>query len=75
MKKNLRINVFDWKKEFPQVFNNQAVSLSLARRGTKGEVEEENPGGFDVVIGNPPYLKLTKNSIDNSSMEYFENQF
>jgi hypothetical protein len=44
----LRINVFDWHKEFPQVFKTQ-TSLSLARRGIEGEV------GFDVVIGNPPY--------------------
>jgi len=31
-----RLNVFDWKKEFPEVFNN---------------------GGFDAVIGNPPYVR------------------
>jgi len=30
---------FDWKKEFPQVFEK---------------------GGFDVVIGNPPYVQLQK---------------
>jgi hypothetical protein len=32
-----QINTFDWKKAFPEVFNN---------------------GGFDCVIGNPPYVKL-----------------
>jgi hypothetical protein len=31
-----RVNVFDWNKEFPQVFR---------------------AGGFDVVIGNPPYVR------------------
>ncbi|OYD15920.1 methyltransferase, partial [candidate division WOR-3 bacterium JGI_Cruoil_03_44_89] len=31
-----RINVFDWKTAFPDIFQN---------------------GGFDVVIGNPPYVK------------------
>lgn len=31
-----RINVFDWKKEFPEIFN---------------------AGGFDAVIGNPPYVR------------------
>lgn len=35
----LRVNVFDWRAEFPEVF--------------KGKV-----GGFDAVIGNPPYVLL-----------------
>ena len=34
----LRINAFDWRNEFPQIF-------------------EE--GGFDAVIGNPPYLSYS----------------
>ena len=32
-----RVNVFDWRAEFPNVFAN---------------------GGFDCVVGNPPYVKL-----------------
>ncbi len=32
-----RINVFDWKAEFPEVFDT---------------------GGFDAVIGNPPYIRI-----------------
>src|ERR1017187_3630048 len=31
---------FDWKAEFPEVFDREAGS-----------------GGFDVVIGNPPYIR------------------
>ncbi|HVC94967.1 MAG TPA: N-6 DNA methylase [Pirellulales bacterium] len=34
-----RVNVFDWKAEFPGVFKGKA-------------------GGFDVVIGNPPYIRI-----------------
>ena len=33
-----RINVFDWKAEFPAVF--------------------KKAGGFDAVIGNPPYIRM-----------------
>ena len=33
----VRINPFDWKREFPQVFKD---------------------GGFDAVIGNPPYIRI-----------------
>jgi hypothetical protein len=35
----LRINVFDWEKEFPRIFSGDYP-------------------GFDVVIGNPPYIRI-----------------
>ncbi|MCK4796902.1 MAG: N-6 DNA methylase, partial [Spirochaetes bacterium] len=41
------INVFDWNKEFAQIINPPQSPFD------KGE----NKGGFDVVIGNPPYVK------------------
>jgi hypothetical protein len=34
-----RINVFDWKAEFPTIFKGKS-------------------GGFDAVIGNPPYIRM-----------------
>lgn len=40
-----RVNPFDWKNEFPQVFNS---SPNLGEAGR----------GFDVVIGNPPYIRI-----------------
>jgi type I restriction-modification system DNA methylase subunit len=43
-----RINAFDWHSEFPTIFS------SPSGRGTKGEGE----GGFDAVIGNPPYVRI-----------------
>ena len=42
----LRINVFDWQAEFPQVF---------APSPSEGDGRE---GGFDAVIGNPPYIRI-----------------
>jgi len=41
-----RVNVFDWKKEFPQVFS-----------PSPREGEGRGEGGFDAVIGNPPYVR------------------
>ena len=35
-----RINSFDWKQTFPEVW------------------PEDEEGGFDIVLGNPPYVKL-----------------
>ena len=32
-------------------------------------------GGFDVVIGNPPYLKLTENNINPDILSYYKNNF
>ncbi len=46
----LRINVFDWHKEFPQVFKTTSPSIPLLGK----EREEKGEVGFDVVIGNPP---------------------
>ena len=42
----LRINVFDWQAEFPHVF---------APSPSEGE---GRGGGFDVIIGNPPYIRI-----------------
>ncbi len=38
----LRINVFDWEKEFPAIMN---------------------AGGFDAVVGNPPYVRQESLSV------------
>ncbi len=43
-----KINVFDWEKEFPEIFKN---------------------GGFDVVIGNPPYVRI--HLLDKIYVNYF----
>jgi len=32
-------------------------------------------GGFDVVIGNPPYLKLTANNSDVNLLSYYQKKF
>jgi type I restriction-modification system DNA methylase subunit len=32
-------------------------------------------GGFDVVIGNPPYLKLTANNSDSDLLSYYQKKF
>jgi len=49
-----KINVFDWEKNFPAVFNN---------------------GGFDCVIGNPPYVVLSKEGYDNQYIEYLNKNY
>lgn len=44
---------FDWKKEFPQVFEN---------------------GGFDVVIGNPPYVNMA-NIQDEKQRKFYQSNY
>ena len=47
--------VFDWEKEFPEVFAN---------------------GGFDVVIGNPPYVQLSKvEGFSEDAKTYLKDRF
>jgi type I restriction-modification system DNA methylase subunit/predicted type IV restriction endonuclease len=60
----LRINVFDWKKEFPDVF----------APSPQGEGRREVKG-FDAVIGNPPYLKLTLNNMEPAVAKYYEDKY
>jgi len=43
-----RVNVFDWKRSFPEI-----MLPSPSGRGAGGE-----GGGFDAVIGNPPYIRI-----------------
>ncbi len=46
---------FDWEKEFPQVFSGGRAVPSPPRRD--GDIAPYQ-GGFDVVIGNPPYERI-----------------
>jgi hypothetical protein len=48
----LRVNVFDWTTEFPEIMRS---------------------GGFDAVIGNPPYIRIQR--IDHIQSDYFYKSF
>ncbi len=50
--KNLCERGFDWKEEFPEIFEN---------------------GGFDIVIGNPPYVSAE--NIKELEKEYYKNNY
>ena len=53
---------FDWEKEFPQVFNTAKNHKNLGNTVT---ARGQDPlSGFDIVIGNPPY-------VDSESMVKF----
>ena len=54
--KSVAENAFVWEEEFPEVFGTDA---SASEKDThKGEAKASLPrGGFDVVIGNPPYVR------------------
>jgi adenine-specific DNA-methyltransferase len=51
------LNFFDWKLDFPEVMNEQVV---------------ENVG-FDIVIGNPPYIRIQE--LDKQLSTYFKNNY
>jgi hypothetical protein len=50
----LRINVFDWHAEFPEIFK---------------------VGGFDAVIGNPPYRMLQPHNTEASILNYLRHHY
>jgi hypothetical protein len=81
-----RINVFDWRSEFPHIFRPQVSDAELHETAAPADypwageplhgsysykkkkiektaphpwpVESEWEGGFDAVIGNPPYVRI-----------------
>ncbi|MDR0609994.1 MAG: Eco57I restriction-modification methylase domain-containing protein, partial [Planctomycetaceae bacterium] len=51
----LKINCFDWEKEFSDVF--------------------QKNGGFDAVIGNPPYYNIQSLGSGNEQAGYIQNKY
>ncbi|HNS49714.1 MAG TPA: Eco57I restriction-modification methylase domain-containing protein [Anaerolineae bacterium] len=45
-----RVNPFDWESEFPAVFTSRPPVGA-------GLVPAQGDGGFDAIIGNPPYVR------------------
>ena len=58
-----RINVFDWKKEFPQIFPSPLTG------------EGKGGGGFDAVIGNPPYIQSRSGLLADVDKTYYMTKF
>ncbi len=78
-----RVNPFDWKNEFPQVFTPSAFgtspksadgkTLKSKRSADLGEAGRGS-GGFDVVIGNPPYV-LGRETFDENAKRYLASNY
>ncbi len=71
-----RINVFDWQAAFPQVFKSPPTPLfqSGATPNPQPPLQkgvERSGGGFDAVIGNPPYNNL----IPSEQHAYFSQHY
>ncbi len=56
-----KVNVFDWEKEFPEVFKSPLPPF------------EKGGFGFDVVIGNPPYVR--QETLGESFKKYAKDKF
>ena len=48
---------FNWQQEFPQIFNPSLRAVSSSAVENKAKQSAESKQGFDVVIGNPPYVR------------------
>ncbi len=60
---------FDWKTEFADIFQKGVPQYSPGDLKSPGEYA----GGFDVVVGNPPYVPST--SISQKEKEFFYKNF
>jgi len=63
-----RVNPFDWKREFPEVFDPHRHSVTPPPNSTLRNLGEAGRG-FDAVIGNPPYLFITE--LGQSEKDYY----
>jgi type I restriction-modification system DNA methylase subunit len=66
-----RMNPFDWISEFPAVFREGARTGRPVPRSDKDVAVVR--GGFDVVLGNPPYVRPHK--IDEYWKKYFWKEY
>ncbi len=66
-----RINPFDWEKEFSQVFPTPSPMVPNGRGQGEGKEGKGEGGGFDAVIGNPPYGYM----MDEDSKQYFYKKY
>ncbi|MCK4357362.1 MAG: N-6 DNA methylase [Candidatus Cloacimonetes bacterium] len=62
-----KINAFDWEKEFPKIFHQDKDLQGFQNLEGLSDV------GFDVVIGNPPYVKYE--NLDNNTKIYAKSEY
>jgi type I restriction-modification system DNA methylase subunit len=67
-----KVNSFDWEMEFPEILGSKQIpSLSPPYKG--GDVRRtegvEGSRGFDVVIGNPPWIDIK--GLEPSLVDYY----
>jgi len=58
---------FNWQQEFPQIFN----PIVIASEGRQSHPIQ----GFDVVIGNPPYVVYIKSVFGENTLSYVNNRY
>ena len=79
-------NAFEWRFEFPEVlsdgltkeqiaYNNQLKQKGIGDKEFEKQKFHSNAGdfiGFDLVIGNPPYMQVPKGLYDKTRFPYSE---
>ena len=73
-----KINAFDWEKEFPDIFHRK-VAKNAKEENKNKELCNLNVSavecGFDVVIGNPPYVFARGEGFTTQEKEYFYHKY
>lgn len=68
-----KVNPFDWEMEFPFLTPSQSPPLQGGDVPT--QVGTEGIGGFDCVIGNPPYILLQDDFGVPAQIEYIKKKY
>ena len=71
---------FKWENEFPEIFSNCLARGERLENGGKHSVTTRSDNyGFDVIIGNPPYVTLTlgksQKSCSAELLNFYKNHY
>ncbi|MCD6102233.1 MAG: N-6 DNA methylase, partial [Candidatus Cloacimonetes bacterium] len=68
-----KINAFDWEKEFPQIFHRGDAKHTEKYNKNKKLSDSALNTGFDVVIGNPPWVDIK--GLDTNLVKYYFSRY
>ena len=75
----IKINCFDWEKEFPKIFKKGGKETAEIKAGEFAKqtqnITSGRDAGFDAVIGNPPYFNVQTLGAGSETAQYIQKKY